>query len=214
MSTKNMPTTTAVEVATEEQLGHILDQQKRRIRARGLTKDEANVIIRNGNRYLPVMDRAADVLIDRVRSEIANTIVRSFKIDPTRTPQAALDATGRKQYVNSDVVATMPTDGLTEGEMIFFKPDPSSYKDGYISDDALAKEYDSRGLKPHPLAQASINEADPAFADNTPNGCHWKRTDGGYNFLTFNHWIDERVVFCNRRDDVWYVDWSFGGVRK
>jgi hypothetical protein len=59
MSTKNMPTATAAEVATEEQLGHILDQQKRRIRARGLTKDEANIIIRSGNRYLPVMDQVA-----------------------------------------------------------------------------------------------------------------------------------------------------------
>lgn len=213
MSTKNILTTT-VEVATEEQLGHILDQQKRCIRARGLTKDEANIIICNGNRYLPVMDQAADVLIDRVRSEIANTIIRSFKIDRTRTPQAALDATGRKQYVDSDVVASMPTDGPDEGEVIFFKPDPSLYKDGYISDDALARDFDSRGLKPHPLAQAAVNEADPAFADEHSNGSHWQRMDGGYNFLAFDRWVGERCVLCSRGDRGWGGWWWFAGVRK
>ena len=112
MSTKNTPTTTTVtatpELATEEQFGHILDQQKRRMRGRGLTKDEANVIIRNGNRYLPVMDQAADVLIDRVRSEIANTIIRMVKVNRKRSAQETLDATGRKQYTDANIVATMP----------------------------------------------------------------------------------------------------------
>lgn len=214
MSTKNTPIATIVEVATEEQLGHILDQQKRRMRGRGLTKDEANVIIRNGNRFLPVMDKAADVLIDQVRSEMANTIVRSFKVDRTRTPQAALDATGRKQYVNGDIVATMPTKGLAEGEMVFFKPDPSSYVNGLISDAALAKEFELRELDPDPLAQAAINEADPAFAKDHPNGCHWPLEGGGYGFLTFGAWYDGRGVSCDRHDGVWRGGWVFGGVRK
>lgn len=144
---------------------------------------------------------------------MANTIVRSFKVDRTRTPQAALDATGRKQYVNGDIVATMPTKGLVEGQMEFFKPDPSSYVNGVINDAALAKEFELRELDPDPLAQAAINEADPVFAKDHPNGTHWPLEGGGFGFLTFYEWSGERDVSCYRSVG-WDDRWVFGGVRK
>ena len=218
MSTKNTPTTTTVtatpELATEEQFGHILDQQKRRMRGRGLTKDEANVIIRNGNRYLPVMDQAADVLIDRVRSEIANTIIRMVKVNRKRSAQETLDATGWKQYTDANIVATMPVgEGLEEVEMHYFKPDPALYKNGLISDADLVKEFDAHGLKPDPQAQADDNAAHPEFAKAHPNGTHWPLEGGGYGFLAFSAWVGGRLVRCSRFVD-WNVVWVFGGVRK
>jgi hypothetical protein len=210
MSTKNIPDATAdVLMATADQLNHIFhDLWKPRIIERELTRDEAQRLITNGWHYVPVMNQAADLLVDRVRSDSANTAVHAFTCNRTCTPQEAIDATGRTQYVDEKSVASMPMEGLEKGEMTFFKLGRN------VSDMDLAKEYEARGLKPDPYAQAAVNEADPAFADDHFNGTHWKRADGGYNFLTFYRWSDQRVVGCDRRGDEWLDDWWFGGVRK
>ncbi len=78
----------------------------------------------------------------------------------------------------------------------------------------MAKEYDLRGLKPDPRAQAADNEADPAFADQTPNACQWQDADGNWCYAAVNRWDDGRCVLVDRGGNDWGDDRSFGGVRK
>jgi uncharacterized protein YejL (UPF0352 family) len=146
---------------------------------------------------------------------LAILVIRLVDVDITRTPQAVLDATGRKQYVDKNVVATMPRGNGGKTEVFFFKPRPDAYNDGWISDDGLEKEFDFVGLKPaDPFSLAAVNEADPAFADAYPNGTHWKDADGKWCFATFGRWRGERGVGVDRNDRGWFDVWWFAGVRK
>jgi hypothetical protein len=151
----------------------------------------------------------------RKRVEVkAKEIVRRVKVDRTIEPQAMLDALGRTQYTDKKVVATMPKGEGEEVDFVFFKPEPEEYtRPEYMSDVDLAKALDRRGLTRDPYAQAQANKDDPAFADERPNGTHWKDGDV-YNFATFNRWIDERHVFVYRSSGSWDDSWWFGGVRK
>ena len=140
---------------------------------------------------------------------ISSVIVRRVPVNILRAAQQALDATGRKQYTDSDVVAAMPKGAGGEVEVHFFK------LDRYISDNDLEAEYASRGLKPaDPYSLAAVNEADPAFADEHPNGTHWKDAAGRWCFATFYRWRDERELGVDRNDSDWSDRWWFAGVRK
>lgn len=161
----------------------------------------------------------ADEFVELVRRRveaISSMIVRHVKVNRTREPQDMLDATGRKQYTDHRVVKNMPRDGREEDDVFFFKPDKSAYdKNGNISDDNLAKEYELRGLKPDPYAQVAVNEADPAFADDHQNGTHWKDADGKWCYTAFSRWSGgERSVYVYRYVGGWHVGWRFAGVRK
>lgn len=140
---------------------------------------------------------------------VSNMIVRFVSVDRARTPQQVLKTTGRKQYINPDVVAAMPRGEGNEAEVIFFK------LDHYVSDDDLEKEYELRGLKPaDPYSLSAINEANPAFADEHPNATHWKGTDNKWCYAAFDRWDDERDVGVCRNDRGWGVRWWFAGLRK
>ncbi len=206
MSSKNMPD--AVAFATEDQIGHILEMWKKRLKMRKLTRDEGQVIITNGGLYLPVMDQATDVLVDRVRMNMSNTIVRMIKVNRGRSPQEALDATNRTQYTDKKVVATIPRGEGDEVEMTFFRLGV------YATNEEVAAEYEARSSKPDPYAQMAINQADSAFADEYPNGTQWPNGQGGYNYLSFFRWSGGRDVGCGHDVDDWFGDWWFGGVRK
>src|SRR3989344_2114109 len=206
MSTKNTP---VVSGATGEQIEHIMDMWRRRLRSRNLTLDEGNQIIRNGGAYHPTMDAAADLLVDKVRSDTTNTVVRMVRnIRRSRTPMQAIDAIGRNKYVDDSIVATMPVgDGPEETELVYFR------LGRYVSEDDLAKEYETRGLVPDHQAQCAANEADPAFADTHPNGSQWK--DGKkWNFVSFHRGDGERYVGCCRGVSGWGDGWWFAGRRK
>ncbi|MFA5888674.1 MAG: hypothetical protein WCW47_01195 [Candidatus Paceibacterota bacterium] len=126
---------------------------------------------------------------------LANLIIRLVDVDNTRTPEATLKATGRKQYVDAGVVATMPKGTGGPTEVVFFKPRPEAYKNGVISDDDLEKEYEFAGLKPaDPYSVAAVNEADPTFADTHLHGTHWKDENGKWCFATFRRWHGGRRV--------------------
>ena len=155
----------------------------------------------------------------RARVEaLSNLITRRVRVNGARTPQQALDATGRRQYVDPKVVNAMPGHGemIEEAEVFFFKPRPQAYdKNGLISDDRLEAEYDFHDFKPaDPYAQAAVNEADPNFANDHPNGTHWKDKDGKWCFATFLRWYDKPGVSVGRGDDDWSDHWWFAGVRK
>ena len=148
------------------------------------------------------------VLRKRVEA-ISNMIVRRVTVNRNRTPQDMLDATGRNQYTDKGVVKAMPRGTGDEIEVVFFKVGR------YLSDADLEKEYDLRGLKPtDPFSLCAVNEADPAFADEHPNGTHWQDVNGKWCYATFNRWYDDRVVNVYRNDNVWNDYWFFGGVRK
>ena len=151
-------------------------------------------------------------------TEITLITIRTVAVDRSRTPQQALNATGRKQYTDRKVVDSMPrtkTEGIEEAEVFFFKPRPKSYENGLISDDRLEAEFDFVSLEAaDPYAQAAVNEADPAFADTHPNGTHWKDANGKWCFASFFRWLDEPRVHVYRRDLDWYDCWWFAGVRK
>jgi hypothetical protein len=149
-----------------------------------------------------------------IAESLANLVVRHVDVDNTRTPQATLDATGRRQYVGQNVVKTMPKGKGGKTEVVFFKPRPEAYKNGVISDDNLEKEFEFVGLSPaDPYSLAQVNTDDPAFADTHPNGTHWKNA-GKWCFATFGRWRVERGVGVDRNDDGWNDNWWFAGVRK
>lgn len=135
-------------------------------------------------------------------------IVRHVTVNRARSPQQAINATGRKQYVNDSVLNLMLQGSGEEADVFFFK------LERYVSDDGLDNEYKSRGLTPtDPYALAAANEADPAFADKHPNGTHWKDLNGKWCHIAFDRWNDERFVNVYRRDDGWHGIWWFAGCR-
>ena len=141
---------------------------------------------------------------------IGDMFTRHVTVDRTRSPQDAIAATGRNQYVNEKVIAMMPRGDGNEVDVVFFKLGRS------VSDDDLEKEYKLRGLVPVDLyALAAVNEADPAFADEHPNITHWKDVDGRWCYTAFFRWRGVRRVNVDRGGDVW-VDafWWFAGRRK
>lgn len=148
-------------------------------------------------------------LLRRRVEAVSNMIVRRVKVDRSRTPQQAIDATGRAQYTDRKAVDSMPQGDGGEVDVYFFP------LRRFVSEDELAKELDLRGLKPDPIAQAAINQDDPAFADDHPNGTHWKDADSRWCFIAFRQWRDgERGVDVDRSDCAWDDRWWFGGVRK
>jgi hypothetical protein len=140
---------------------------------------------------------------------ISNMISRRAKVDRSLKPKDALVATGRNLYVDDGVVKAMKKGEGEDSETIFFKLDK------WVSDDDLEKEYELRGLVPQdPYSLAKVNQDDPAFADEKPNGTHWKDADGKWCFAAFFRWRDGRGVDVNRRDNDWHDDWWFAGRRK
>lgn len=198
---------------TAGQIGKVCDLLTAALRKSGLQNEPTQQVLEHQGDAL-VADMMTAI---RKRVEaVSNMIVRHVKVNRIREPQDMLDATGRKQYTDHRVVKSMPKDGREEEDVFFFKPDKSAYdKNDNISDDNLAKEYELRGLKPDPYAQAAVNEADPAFADDHPNGTHWKDKDGNWCYTAFRRWNDdERYVIVLRNAGGWGGGWFFAGVRK
>ncbi len=140
---------------------------------------------------------------------LSNLIVRCAKVNRARKPQEVLDATDRKQYTDPEVVDSMPRGEGAEVEVVFFN------LDRFVSDADLDKEYELRGLKPtDPYSLAAVNEADPAFADEKPNGTHWKDAAGKRCFVTFSRWNGERGVIVGRGAHSWNDHCLFSGLRK
>jgi hypothetical protein len=136
-------------------------------------------------------------------------ITRHILVDRTLSPEQVLEATGREQYTDRDLVKGMPRGSGKEIDVYFFNIER------WICGDDLEKEYEQRGLIPaDPYALAAVNIADPAFADDHPNGTHWKDTAGKWCFAAFARWNRERGVSVDRYVDGWYGIWWFAGVRK
>ncbi len=130
------------------------------------------------------------------------TVIRRTRVDPMRTPQEVIAATGRKPYVNDCVLATMPQSEGGEID-VYFLPTKRFMPMKEVT--AFLAQY---GLVSNPRAQASANEDNPAFADKYPNGSQW----GNNCYLTFGRWSGDRGVRCRRDDGGWSGGWFLSGV--
>lgn len=205
--TKIMTATEMTDGQIENAVGKLRDAMRKH--RSEITSDVAQQVLGVENigmmMFTPFRERAEAVL---------NLIVRKAKVNRSRSPQEALDATGRAQYTDRKVVDAMPKGEGDEVEVVFFKPDLSN-RNGYISDDDLEKEFELRGLKPaDPVSVAAVNEADPAFADEKPHVTHWKDAKGNWCCAAFSRWLDKCKVNVDRSGGGWRVSWWFAGVRK
>lgn len=214
MSTKPLtPSQKKEEVGiTDGQIEKIVDNVRAGLRKRrhDFKTDDVQQALTKGQLDKKIVT-ATETALKEAIAQVANTIVRTVKVNRDLTPQQVLDATGRNQYTDKSVVATMPSNGTGVEETVtveFFK------LARYVSDDELQHELDERGLTRDPYAQAAVNEADPAFADEHPNGTHWKDADGKWCFVAFGRDVDRRHVCVYRHDSDWDAIWWFGGVRK
>ena len=140
---------------------------------------------------------------------VSNMVTRRAKVDRNLKPRDALVATGRNLYVDDGVVKAMPKGEGEDSETIFFKVGR------WVSDDNLEKEFELRGLVPQdPYTLAKVNQDDPAFADDKPNGTHWKDKDGNWCFAAFDGWGGDRGVDVDRIRSGWSGGWWFAGRRK
>jgi hypothetical protein len=211
MASKTM---TPSESISAGQIGQIQDRLGTALRQSGLPNASTQDVLKTKGEGDQMIAEMVGVVRKFVEAK-ASEVVRRVKVNRTQTPMQAIDATGRNKYVDEQVVATMPAGEGEEVDVVFFKPRPDEYtRPGFMSDDDLERALDRRGLKSDPRAQAKANEEDPAFADERPNGTHWKDVNGKWCFATFNRWLDRRRVHVNRFDDDWNDYWWFAGVRK
>lgn len=198
--------TTLQKPVTEGQIGRLNEKVRARI-LKHATEIPSDVF-----QELLGDDSLINDIFTAVRKRIdahVDMIIRTVKVNRNRPAKEALKATGRKLYVTDGVIKNMPKAEKDEDEVVFFKIGRQ------VSCSELDKEYALRGLDPaDPYSQAAVNEADPAFADEHPNGTQWKDKDGNYCYAIFNRYGDERYVFVDRHDSVWSAYWWFAGVRK
>ncbi len=190
---------------TAGQAAKFLDIQLAKLRKSGLPVKETQQVLETQ------ADEIADEFVASVRKRvdaISDMIVRRVRPRRTHSLEAVLNQTGRKQYVNKDVLQTMPRCEGEEVDVYFF-----SLK-RFASPQKVAKAYAIRGLKPDPVAQARVNEDDPAFADEHPNATQWQDADGRWCYAAFLRWRGGRGVDVDRSGLGWRGDWFFGGVRK
>ena len=197
---------------TAGQIAKFLDLQTAALRKSGLPSEETQQVLESQGRVL------ADEFVAAVRKRVeagSKMIVLHVKVDRIRTPQQVLAATGRRQYVNDDIVSVMPRGDTDEGDIHFFHPSPDACVNGVLSDEALKREFDRHGLKPvDPYKLAQANADNPAFADSHPNATHWKDTEGKWCYATFASWRGERGVSVDRSVNAWLDYWWFAGLRK
>lgn len=161
--------------------------------------------------------------MDQVKASHAlSFVVRS---NPKLEPQQMLDAMGRQQHVNPQVVASMPRGEAREVRIVFFAIED------YVTEDRLQEHYVARKLRPAtPYELAAHNKANPAFADKYRNATHWQGEDlvatkcvrgdrqtivpdRVWSFIFFEK--DDngvRYVAVNLKRHGWNPGWYFAGV--
>ena len=139
----------------------------------------------------------------------AKVICRTVAVDRTLSPEAAIAATGRRQYVTAGVLASMPP-GEGETAVIEFIPLEKWMSDEKV--DAKLAEYGLVAADPYALAAFSVVE--PAFADDRPCFTHWQDADGKWCSAAFGVWGDERCVGVYQFSIDWSGRWWATGVRK
>ncbi|MEO6077475.1 MAG: hypothetical protein ABIP54_01700 [Candidatus Andersenbacteria bacterium] len=158
------------------------------------------------------------MLLEPFRQQVemmSSLIVRRVKVDRTRSGRQVIYDPEGVQYVNQEIVDSMPCGEGDEVDSVFFKPLKwECTRSGYVSHDDLRKAYDRRNIIPDVYAVAKANEDNRVFTDNHPNIVYWKNTNGIWNFISFRRWRGRRRVTVRRHEGGWDDDWWFGGSRK
>ncbi len=158
---------------------------------------------------LPLVGSVPPTASEPTLPQILETFTRKVKVNRKQTPQSALNANGRKQFVVQSVVNEMPTDGDEEVELVFSRVGVQ------ISPDTHDRLLQSLGLVPDPLALNQANIDDPSLADAKPNASQWKDVNGKYCYIAFYRWRGgSRDVDVNRSGHGWDDHWWFAGSRK
>ncbi|MCF7831524.1 MAG: hypothetical protein K9M36_01395 [Candidatus Pacebacteria bacterium] len=197
---------TTFEPATEGQFGKVNEVFTAAMRKHKdeLPKDALQTVLGDDS----LGEALLAVIKERVEA-VSGMLIRKVTVNRKRSGKEALKATGRTLYVTDEVVDAMPKGEGETAEVYFFKVGSS------LTDEELDQEYEKRGLKPaDPYSQAAVNEADPAFADEHPNGTHWKDQNGKWCFAAFGRFSGGRRVFVYRYVHGWNGRWWFAGVRK
>ena len=116
---------------SEGKIGKFLELQAAALRKSGLPGAETQQVLETQGGAL------ADEFVTAVRKRveaISSLITRIVRVVRSRTPQAALEATSRIQYVDKAVVKTKPNGEGDEATLYFFKADR------YLSEPDLEKE--------------------------------------------------------------------------
>lgn len=191
---------------TAGQIGKIQENFGAALRKSGLQNEPTQQMLEHQ------CDSLVTELVGIVRNYVeaaSNLIIRRVPVNRTRSPNDAITATGRKMYLDDDVVKTMPNGKGDDTETFFFN------LGRFMSTDKLEKKYELHGLVPEdPYALAAINEADPAFADKYPNATLWEDEYDHWCYIAFDWWRGERGVCVNRGDNDWGGSWWFAGRRK
>lgn len=197
-----------VEPITTEQLGRLSDRliAKCRKHAAELPKSASQQVLEDEG------DELVKEMFESLRKRVerrAKLIVRHVTVNRDLTPMQLVDATGRKKYVNEDVLKTMPRQGTgTEDfDMYFFN------EGRYLTIDEQEKILAKYGLEPDYYGQTQANIDDSAFADEHPNGAQWDNKDGQASYVTFSGWGAGRGVDCRRGGHGWLGVWWFAGRR-
>jgi|CXWL01.1.fsa_nt_gi hypothetical protein len=198
---------TPSDTITSGQAGKVGDLLSDALRKSGLPNAPTQQIIEEEGAQLT----AELVAVVRKRVEARSEIItRPVSLDPERTNAQVIEETGRKPYVDRNVLDNLTRASFTEGEVIFVP-----LRVG-MSDKKVDEMLDSMNLVPATFdAVAKVNEDDPAFADTHPNFAHEQDAKGKWCYATFGQWRgDERYVDVLRDDDGWDDDWWVGAVRK
>jgi hypothetical protein len=179
---------------SNRQIGHVNDFHTDILSKR--SREEVDTLIQNGGVY----KEAYEKMVGEVLGLLTNTITVTVKVKRGQTPQQVLDGTGREQYTNDTVVASMPLqdgEGEEEVEFVFFKVGRS------LPDSEVEAERKKRGLVQDLAAQAQYNADNPDFATDHPNGDSWKDGNGKWCYACFRRWDDEREVYVSFGDSDW-----------
>lgn len=198
----------AMDTMTPSQIGKVQEIVGAACRKAGLPSASVQHVLEHQGGQLTTEILA---VLRRFVEAVSSLIVRVVTgVNRSLSPQQALDATGRKQYIDREVVEAMPRGEGDDREVIFFQVGRN------ISDDDLEKEYEKLGFKPaDTYSLAKVNQDDPAFADARPNGTHWKDESGRWCYIAFHRWSDVgRYVSVRRSGGDWGGRWWFVGVRK
>lgn len=197
---------------TTEQAGRMADRLTTRCRKDGLTfsKDIVqDVLEHEGGELTQEQFEALRRRVER-RSEM---IVRRTTVNRDQTPKQLIDATGRKEYLNDEVLKTMPRQDTgterypEEVDMYFFNVGR------YLTIDEQERVLAEYGLAPDYYAQTQVNIDDKSFADKHPNAAQWDNRDGQASYVAFYRSDGGRFVGCSRYGFDWRVDWWFAGRR-
>jgi hypothetical protein len=161
-----------------------------------------------GSGFGEVLLRAVHKCVDEL------VILRRVKVDRSRTPQAALAATGQRLMAAPQDVETIPRGkGDTVVIGLFRVLDRYTIQRG-----DLDMHFKFHGLIPDPIALAALAEADPAFVDVYTPATQWRGSNGSYYGMSFNKNRGERSILINEMKDHPAAAWScrfwFGGRMK